>query len=113
MAKPHREFFSTSSLEWREIPGPAKGLSEAVLVVDEETGIASRLLRFAPGTDTTPNGPQVHDFSEEVLILEGGLHDLLLDETFVAGMYASRPPGAAHGPWTSEHGCLALEIRYP
>jgi hypothetical protein len=67
-------------------------------------GVASRILRFAPGTDTTPNGIQIHDFWEEVYILEGSLTDLELGETFTAGMYACRPPGMKHGPWTSDTG---------
>jgi hypothetical protein len=113
MTKPHREFSSTSDLQWRRVPGEVEGLSEAVLAVDEETGVATRLLRFDPGTDTTPYGPQVHDFSEEVYLLEGELSDLTLKQTFAAGMYAVRPPGAPHGPWISETGCLALEVRYP
>lgn len=113
MPKPHLEFFSTSHLEWTTVGGNDSGLSEAVLAKDKVTDVATRLLRFAPGTDTTPLGPQIHDFSEEVYILEGDLRDLTLEQTFSAGMYACRPPGARHGPWRSETGCLALEVRYP
>jgi hypothetical protein len=74
--------------------------------------VATRILNFAPGCDTSPNGPQVHDFWEEVFILEGGIHDLTLGETFTAGMYACRPPGMPHGPWTSPDGCTTFEVRY-
>ena len=45
-------------------------------------------------------------------ILEGDLTDLRLGETFTAGMYACRPPGMEHGPWTTEAGCLTFEVRY-
>ncbi len=110
--KPHREFFSTADLEWRRVPGDVDGLSEAILAVDEDAKVATRLLRFEPGTDTSPYGPQVHDFSEEVFLIQGELRDLTLQQTFTEGMYAVRPPGAAHGPWVSEKGCLALEVRY-
>jgi hypothetical protein len=48
----------------------------------------------------------------EVWILEGSFHDVSLDRTFVAGMYACRPPGMPHGPWRSADGCRTLEIRY-
>lgn len=113
MAKPHREFFSTRDLEWHSVAGGVEGLSEAVLAEDQETGVATRLLRFAPGTDTSSLGPQIHDFSEEVFLIEGDLFDLSLDQIFHEGMYASRPPGVAHGPWISRSGCLALEVRYP
>jgi ChrR Cupin-like domain len=87
-------------------------LTERILSADPATGVASRILRFAPGTDTTPNGVQIHDFWEEVYILEGSLTDLELGETFTAGMYACRPPGMKHGPWTSDNGCLTFEVRY-
>jgi hypothetical protein len=44
------------------------------------------MLRFELGTDTTPDGVQVHDFCEEVYILHGAITDLRLDQTFTAGM---------------------------
>ncbi|MFJ9032683.1 hypothetical protein ACIRQP_29965 [Streptomyces sp. NPDC102274] len=40
------------------------------------------------------------------------LHDLMLDATFTAGHYASRPPGMPHGPYRTVMGCTMLEIRY-
>ena len=112
MSKPKLEFFAPDDIEWRPVPGNAEGLSERILAADPERGVATRLLRFAPGTDTTPNGVQVHDFYEEVYILEGSIHDLELGETFSAGMYACRPPGMRHGPWSSTDGCLTFEVRY-
>ena len=33
-------------------------------------------------------------------------------EAFAPNTYACRPPGAAHGPFKSEHGCVLLEIHY-
>jgi hypothetical protein len=47
---------------------------------------ATRMRRFEPGTDTTPDGVQVHDFCEEVYILDGAITGLRLDRTFAAGM---------------------------
>jgi hypothetical protein len=87
-------------------------LREAILSRDPDSGTFTRLLRFPPGTDTSPNGTLTHDCWEEVWILEGTLHDLRLDQTFGAGMYACRPPGMAHGPWRSNEGCLTFEVRY-
>lgn len=55
---------------------------------------------------------RVHDYGEEVYLLEGELTDLRLGETFTAGMYACRPPGMPHGPWRTAHGVLMLEVRY-
>jgi hypothetical protein len=111
MAKPEFEFFDPTSLADRPVGGVA-GLTEKILSRDPETGDYTRMLRFAPGTDTSAMGVQQHDFWEEVWILEGSLHDLTLDQTFVAGMYACRPPGMPHGPWRSPNGCRTLEIRY-
>jgi ChrR Cupin-like domain len=111
MAKPEFEFFDPTSLAARLVGGIA-GLTEKILSHDPETGDYTRMLQFAPGTDTSPMGVQQHDFWEEVMILEGSIHDLTLDRTFVAGMYACRPPGMPHGPWRSPNGCRTLETRY-
>lgn len=111
--KPEHEFFPVDSVRWTRVPGDAEGLYERILIQDAATsGSVTRILRFDPGTDTTPNGVQVHDFTEEVYILSGSFEDLTLGETFVAGTYASRPPGMRHGPWRTEEGCMTFEVRY-
>lgn len=112
MGKPEFEFFPAADVPWTRCPGDADGLDERVLARDPESGTATRILRFAPGTDTSPNGVQRHDFREEVYILEGSFHDVTLNKTFTAGMFACRPPGMAHGPWTSAEGCVTFEVRY-
>jgi ChrR-like protein with cupin domain len=111
MPKAEREFFPVDEVEWTPSGGVA-GLSERILAVDAESGLASRMLRFEPGTNTSAAGPQAHTFWEEVYILEGSLHDLTLNQTFTAGMYACRPPGMPHGPWVAPDGCLTFEVRY-
>lgn len=114
MSKPEFEFFPASNVGWTPIPDSAcEGLTERILAADPERGVATRMLRFAPGTDTTSNGVLTHDFWEEVYILEGSLHDLTLDQVFTTGMYACRPPGMQHGPWISPDGCVTFEVRYP
>jgi hypothetical protein len=55
----------------------------------------------------------LHDVWEEVYLVEGAIHDLTLDRTFTAGMYACRPPGMPHGPWISPDGVTMLVITYP
>ena len=112
MAKPELEFFPADEVGWTPCEGLVPGLGERVLASDETTGLASRMLRFPPGTDTTPNGVQVHDFWEEVYVLSGAMTDLRLGETFTAGSYACRPPGMPHGPWRSSEGCTTFEVRY-
>lgn len=111
--KPEREFFPVIDIPWTLVPGGVVGLTERVLARDPDTSVATRILSFAPGTDTTPAGTQIHPFWEEVYVLSGSLTDLRLKRTFVAGTYACRPPGMAHGPWVSTDGCVTFEVRYP
>ena len=113
MPKPEHEFFPVTNVGFTSCEGKVAALTERILAADPDTGVVSRMLRFEPGTDTTPNGVLVHDFWEEVYILEGELTDLRLNETFTAGSYACRPPGMEHGPWRTGPGCLTFEVRYP
>lgn len=112
MSKPEHEFFPMTAVPFTRCAGVVPELTERILAADPTGGVATRILKFEPGTDTTPNGVQSHDFWEEVYILEGSLTDLELDATFTAGMYACRPPGMRHGPWESDDGCLTFEVRY-
>jgi hypothetical protein len=113
MPKPEREFFSVEQLDWTPAQGGLiAGLYERILATDADSGVATRMLRFDPGTDTSAAGPLVHDFWEEVYIVDGSLRDLTLDQTFGKGDYACRPPGMRHGPWVAPEGCLTFEVRY-
>ena len=112
MAKPEHEFFPVTEIAFTTCAGDVPSLSERQLAVDGTAAVATRVLHFAPGTDTSPNGVQCHDFWEEVYILEGSITDLRLGETFTSGMYACRPPGMEHGPWVSAEGCVTFEVRY-
>jgi quercetin dioxygenase-like cupin family protein len=112
MPKPEYEFFPVTSVAWTTVPGKASGMQERILARDPDDEVATRILHFDPGCDTSPNGVQVHDFWEEVYILEGSLHDLSLGKTFKAGDYACRPPGMRHGPWRTSEGCTTFEVRY-
>lgn len=112
MSKPQLEFTSVDRISWTPVPGGVPGLWERILAADPRSGVVTRMLRLEPGTDTSPMGVVVHDFWEEVYILEGDLHDLTLNQTFEAGCFACRPPGMKHGPWRTEKGCLTFEVRY-
>jgi quercetin dioxygenase-like cupin family protein len=112
MPKPEHEFFPVTQIPWTPVAGVDVGMTERILAADPGANVATRMLRFPPGCDTTPNGVQVHDFWEEVYILEGSFTDLELGQTFRAGEYACRPPGMRHGPWRSDAGCLTFEVRY-
>lgn len=111
MSKPELEFRSVDA-HWQRCAGDAEGLFERILARDGTSPVATRLLRFDPGADSSPNGVQEHDFWEEIYILEGEIIDLNLNESFSAGMYACRPPGMIHGPWRSLNGALLFEVRY-
>jgi ChrR Cupin-like domain len=118
--KPHLEFNAVDMARGWETPaGYPAGIEQKILAggLDEvgHSGTRTRLLRFAPSVYTT--APFVHDYWEEVYLIQG---DLTVGndaegrggECFAPGTYACRPPGAVHGPFKSEHGCLLLEIHY-
>jgi hypothetical protein len=118
--KPHLEFHRVDmGSGWETPPGYPDGIEQKILAgsLDEigKSGSRTRLLRFRPGVHTT--APFVHDYWEEVYLVEG---DLTVGndergnggENFAAGTYACRPPGAVHGPFKSNGGCLLLESHY-
>lgn len=111
-AKPALEFHDVSAVPWEPAAPGVPGLAQKILARESGSGVVTRLLRWDPGTDTSPAGAQVHDFWEEVYILEGSIVDLSLGKTFTRGMYACRPPGMRHGPWLSREGCTTFEVRY-
>ena len=118
--KPHLEFHAIDmSAEWQVPSGYPAGIEQKILAgaLDEDahSGTRTRLLRFAPGVFTT--APFVHEYWEEVYLIDGDLtvgNDAEGNggDAFVRGTYACRPPGAVHGPFKSERGCLLLEIHY-
>jgi len=119
--KQHLEFFPVDmgSEGWHVPQGYPEGIEQKILAgsLDEPArkGNRTRLLRFAPGVFTTK--PFVHDYWEEVYLVSG---DLTVGndehgqggESFAPNTYACRPPGAYHGPFKSEGGCVLLEIHY-
>lgn len=114
MFKKHSEFQQVDmATGWATPPGYPPGIEQKILAgaLDEHAkrGARTRLLRFQPGAAT--DVPFVHDYAEEVYVLEGELTVGLGDdaETFGPHTYACRPPGVPHGPFRSEHGCLLLE----
>lgn len=71
----------------------------------------------------------MHDYVEEIVILEGDLRDLkgrksgtgeIVEggekgdgEVWTKGAYAYRKPGMEHGPFRSEGGCLMFIVVIP
>jgi hypothetical protein len=120
ITKEHKEFHSIDFGAGWEVPtGYPNGIQQKILAgrLDEgkRSGSRTRLLRFQPGVFTT--APFVHDYWEEVYLLSG---DLTVGNdvegkggtAFRPNTYACRPPGAFHGPFKSENGCMLLEIHY-
>ena len=118
--KPHLEFHRVDmNTGWSTPPGYPPGIEQKILAgaLDEErkSGSRTRLLRFAPGVFTT--APFVHEYWEEVYLISGDLSvgndaEGRGGESFPPGTYACRPPGAVHGPFKSNNGCLLYETHY-
>ncbi|HEY6701560.1 MAG TPA: cupin [Pseudolabrys sp.] len=118
--KKHDEFHTLDmSVGWETPPGYPKGIEQKILsgALDEanKRGTRTRLLRFAPGVFT--KRPFVHDYWEEVFLVSGDLtvgNDAQGSggKSFPPNTYAVRPPGAHHGPFKSNDGCMLLEIHY-
>ncbi len=118
--KDHREFHPIALDDGFElVPGYPPGFSHKILTgfLDEEnkTGGRTRLLRIEAGAYSTE--PFVHDYWEEVWQVSGDLtvgNDANGEggERFAPNTYACRPPGALHGPFKSEGGCVLLESHY-
>ena len=118
--KEHKEFHALDlDSGWEVPPGYPQGIKQKILAgaLDEtnKRGSRSRLLRFDPGVYTTK--PFVHDYWEEVYLISGDLtvgndENGQGGERFMPHTYACRPPGAPHGPFRSDTGCLLFEIHY-
>jgi hypothetical protein len=107
MPKQELEFFDPTGLPWRRPEGYPEGAAQLIITKDEE-GSFTRLMRFAPGTQSTST--LVHDCWEEVYIIEGEL--IAGDKSYTKGMVAVRPPGMPHGPFSSPKGVLMFEVHY-
>src|SRR2546428_12639229 len=95
MPKAGLEFFKPDHLPWEPVAASAAGgaggagVKQKILSRNEE-GDVTRLLQFDTGVETSET--IVHDFWEEVWILEGELTDLGKKQTFTAGTVRRRPP---------------------
>jgi hypothetical protein len=105
------EFFdplTAADVPWEPVPEYPKGARQKILYEDESR--STRLLEVEAGVRT--ESVAVHEYHEEVFVVEGSLTDLTLEETFTAGMYASRTPGMEHGPYEYPERCLLFETRH-
>jgi hypothetical protein len=120
--KAHDELYTLDMESGWQLPegyDPNSGALEKILSGSLDTankrGSRTRLLKFPPGLYTKQK--IVHDHWEEVFLVAGDL-TVGNDEngnggtSFRGYTYAVRPPGAWHGPFKSEGGCLLLEMHY-
>lgn len=108
-----------SEFIWASPPGFDEGIEQIIVknTLDEvnKVGVRTRFVKFDAGAKTSVKF--IHDYHEEVYLVEGD--QILLDEStltpskqYQKGEYFLRPAGTYHGPFTSENGCLLLEIHY-
>ncbi len=113
------EILSYSNFNWESPPEFDEGIEQVVIknTLDQnnKVGVRTRFVRFKAGAKTSIKF--IHDYHEEVYLIEGD--QILLDaeklsplKKFGTGEYFLRPAGTYHGPFTSEKGCLLLEIHY-
>lgn len=123
ISKRHREFFAiapdAASTEWTPVASGGGRIQELLLADNldpaSRTGSRTRLARWSAGA--LIGQPVIHDFHEEVFIVEG---ELVVGcdaqgeggERFGPYTFACRPPGVWHGPFASPQGCVMLEFQY-
>ena len=111
--RPHIEMEPVDlSSGWTALPGFPEGLEVKVLSDDLDEvnlcGARTRLVRFSPGAQTI--GTLVHRYWEEVFVLSGDMYALNDPSPHgKAPLYSIRPPGTAHGPFSSQAGCMLFE----
>ncbi|MBM4258754.1 MAG: DUF4437 domain-containing protein [Deltaproteobacteria bacterium] len=88
----------TNDLPWE--PSPAPGIERRYLSRDEAQGVATSIVRYAPGA-SFPAHTQAR--GEEILVLAGTFADE--NGTYPAGTYLRNPPGSRHHPYSPD-GCV-------
>jgi anti-sigma factor ChrR (cupin superfamily) len=94
------------SLNWSATP--ASGVSRRMLERDgAEVARATSIVRYAPGSAFARH---THGGGEEILVLEGTLHDE--NGTYGPGTYIKNPVGSAHAPFTVDGCTLFVKLRH-
>lgn len=88
----------THDLPWE--PSPVPGVERRILARDEARGLATSIVRYAPGASYPAHA---HPGGEEIFVLAG----IFADEhgVYPAGTYLRNPPGSHHHPYSPE-GCV-------
>lgn len=110
MGKAELEFSDTVIMgTWKENER-FKGVFEKALTRDPCTGNVTKLVRYAAGTVIPVQ--KVHDYCEEVYVLDGYMIDTAKQVIASKGYYACRPVGMKHGPYEIPIHCTLLEMCY-
>lgn len=92
---------------------PLDGTSITQLTLNAEPAPSSRrttLQRWEPGAVNSQSHAFVHDYVEEIYLVEGDLTDTRMGQKYEKGWYAYRKPGMEHGPFRSDGGCLMFIV---
>lgn len=95
-------YVDVDALPWRK--GAGEGIEWKVLLEDNERGLKTALIKWAPGASLPLHE---HVDIEQTFVLEGDLCDE--EGECTAGQYVWRPSGSRHRAWTTK-GCLLLAV---
>jgi anti-sigma factor ChrR (cupin superfamily) len=94
------------SLAW--VDSPASGVSRRMLERNGgEVARATSIVRYAPGSSFASHS---HGGGEEILVLEGTLHDE--HGVYGPGTYIKNPVGSSHAPSSPEGCTLFVKLRH-
>ena len=96
-------FVEVAKLPWQKTRYP--GVESKTLVVDRESGMATMLMKFAPGAKLPHHE---HVLIEQTYVLEGSL--VCGEGECKAGEFVWRPAGSQHEAWAGPQGGLMLAI---
>jgi anti-sigma factor ChrR (cupin superfamily) len=96
-------FVDVDALPWEKTSFP--GVEGKTLVVDRESGLATMLMRFAPGAKLPHHQ---HMKIEQTFVLEGSL--VCGEGECKAGQFVWRPAGSQHEAWAGPQGGIMLAI---
>jgi anti-sigma factor ChrR (cupin superfamily) len=96
-------FVEVAALPWEPTRFP--GVETKTLLVDRESGIATLLMRMAPGARLPDHE---HVLIEQTYVLEGSL--VCGEGECKAGEFVWRPAGSRHEAWGGPQGGLMLAI---
>ncbi len=96
----------TDTVPWRE--KSLKGISEKMLLRNEETGASIALIKFAKGAGIPQ--PHYHASNQFMFCLSGRYEYTSTGATLMAGSFYCNPKGNVHGPAIAHEETIVLEI---